>query len=188
MTFEAWLQFCRKATAASVSIVALTLGACSGSSRPASSAADLPSYGPNEAVLFDDTFSAAVFDTTIAPAPDWRAKMNNRTAAADAVVRARISTVSSQQSEAMSSLELEFTPAGAALAGRTETASIMVELPSRSPSFAVVGVDSSALIGKTVILFYRRYNQDGTATVHWRAEPDTQTVTAAVHQAAVLRK
>jgi hypothetical protein len=164
--------------------------ACSPAKPAAVVASDLPPYTPEAAVLFDDSFARDVFDPTLAQhGNDWQRALVLRTRYADAIVRARISTVSRSSAPLDSSEsihELVLNPLEPALAGQTSGEPIAVQLSPQSPAYGLIARGGSSLIGKTVILFFKRYNDEGREAIHWHAETDTDVVKHAIIVAAAL--
>lgn len=168
--------------ALTVSIAAIVLGntpAC----RPALSADSLeertyPSYTPVEASIFDDSISESVISGQ--PwVPD--AKFEDRVRRSDSVTPARILTVTEQpRVQGLPLFVVELQPFGHTLAGRRDTERVRLELAPDNPAYRLFRWQRGNLLGKDVVLFYRKYSQDDAVTVHFRAEPNTPQVHYAV--------
>jgi hypothetical protein len=169
----------------------LALAGCS-TAPAAESASDveaLPEFTPTEATLFDDTISLAVFEEEVADAPSLDTlKLRERVARADSVLPVRISTVTRDTSGDSQTYQLSVTPAGQPLVGAPQPEPLVVSISSRSPSFPFVRSSDTALVGRRLILFFRRYEVDGQPTMHWRLEPDAKHVREAVVRAAGSRE
>jgi hypothetical protein len=48
-------------------------------------------------------------------------------------------------------------------------------------------VNRHSWVGSRLVLFGRRYKFSGEVVLHWRGEPDTPEVRAAIQQQALLR-
>jgi len=148
-------------------------GPGAGATAVPSAAAGLPPYGPDDAVLFDDNFATEVFGFFTAGRNDDATKFAERIKAAEAVVRARVSTVTRDRSASGGeSFQLVFQSVGPALAGADPTEPIAVSLTSASPSYPLLAADETFLVGRVVVFFFRRYNEHGSVAVHWHAEVD----------------
>jgi hypothetical protein len=75
---------------------------------------------------------------------------------------------------------VELQPFGQALAGRTQSERVRLELGADNPAYRLFRWQRTNLLGKDLVLFYREYLQDGVVTVHFRAEPHTPAVHYAV--------
>lgn len=141
---------------------------------------ELPSFTPAEAVLFDDQFDEAVFGRIAwYPSP----KLSDRVRLADTVAVARIVTASEQPTADGGALVIiECRTETPALAGVAPDPTVRLTLAPNSPSYRFFRWQRPTLLGKDVVLFYRRYNQGGEVRVHFRAEPNTPAVHQAVQQ------
>jgi hypothetical protein len=157
-----------------------------GSSVPVSS---LPAYSPEAAVLFDDVLAPAVFGFDPEgrdPARD--PKLRDRTRLAEFVAVARVETVSRVGGVAhRGAYELTLVPLGAPLAGDAPDAPIVLNVPATNPSYSWVDGAGAAWVGSQLIVFVRRYQDGRDAALHFRCEPDTPDVRAAVNRDAGLR-
>jgi hypothetical protein len=158
-------------------------------SRPAVAAADagLPPYGPEDAALLDDTFGAAVFPTSALVLPPSGGKLLERVLRAECVLPVVVTTVGRQGTMPHQSFALAASPAGKPLAGIEWQEPITLTIGPSSPSYAQIVSAETTLVGTPLILLFRRYVTEGTETIHWRAEPDTPAVRAAVLRATAVR-
>ena len=142
---------------------------------------ELPSFTPAESALFDDQFDEAVFGR-IAWYPS--AKLADRVRLADTVTVARIVTASEQpMANGSAHVIVECSIQGQPLAGAASGApTVRLTLAPNSPSYRFFRWQRPTLLGKDVVLFYRRYNQEGEERVHFRAEPNIPAVHLAVQQ------
>ena len=153
--------------------------------QAAPAAAGLPPYTAGQAALFGDSFSKDFFglERTVAPGDD--AKLRARVREADSVLVARINTVTRDTDGAAVSYQLVLLPAQT-LAGSRPPSQVAVSVDAASPSFAYVQSADADLVGKTVIVFVKRYNQKGVVTLHWHVEADVPPVRQAVERAKLL--
>lgn len=148
-------------------------GPGAGATAVPSAAAGLPPYGPDDAVLFDDNFATEIFGFFTAGRNDDATKFAERIKGADAVVRARVSTVTRDRSATgRENFQLVFQAVAPALVGADPTEPIAVSLTSASPSYPLLAADETVLVGRVVVFFFRRYNEHGSVAVHWHAEVD----------------
>ena len=160
---------------------ALVSLSCGPAVRPASEeVVELPSFTPAESVLFDDQFDEAVFGR-IAWYPSH--KLSDRVRLADTVTVARIVTASEQPTADGGALVIvECRTQTPPLAGAPPDPTVRLTLAPNSPSYRFFRWQRPTLLGKDVVLFYRRYNQAGEERVHFRAEPNTPAVHLAIQQ------
>lgn len=177
-------------------LLALLLGAslvagCSPSGAGASSpVANLPLYTPEAAVLFDDVFAPAVFGFD----PEGRIPardpmLRDRTRLADFVVAARVETVSRVGGVAHSgSYDITLAPFGKPLAGESPDREVVVNVPATNPSYPWVDGAGASWVGSRLLLFGRRFQNGNRAALHFRCEPDTAALRAAIEHDAGLRE
>jgi len=169
--------------------LAVALG-CAGGQPPASEPdPSLPPYTPEAAVLFDDVLAPAVFGFDPEgrnPARD--PKLRERTRLAKFIVPARVETVSRVGGvEHRGAYEITLAPSGPPLAGELGGTPLVLNVPATSPSYSWVDGAGAHWVGSHLLLFARPY-KDGAATrLHFRCEPDTPEMRAAVQRDAGLR-
>ena len=163
-------------------VFVLTQMACSAAHRPAEvEVIELPAYTPEESSLFNDEFDEAALHGG-AWSPD--ALFAERVRRADGVQAARIQTAGENPATKFGeTITVQLTPIGNALAGQGRTDPLELVLPRSNPSYRLFRWQLGLVLGKDVVLFYRRYTQDGETRVHFRAEPNDTQVYAAVQQA-----
>lgn len=171
-----------------VTAAALALGAAGcGPSRDAKAAPaeSLPAFTPEEAGLFDDAFSPAVFSPDLEPEVDE--KMHLRARRAESVLPARVATVTEDRgSDGEHVFTLGLRPMGPPLMGAPWSETIAVGVGPASPSYPILRSLGAGLVGTPVILFFRRYKGEGRVEVHWRAEADRDAVRKAIERARLL--
>lgn len=52
-----------------------------------------------------------------------------------------------------------------------------------SPSYPLVRSDDTALVGRGLIIFFRRFNVDGDVQVHWHINADSKRIRTAISRA-----
>jgi hypothetical protein len=172
--------------AAAIAGLAIAAYACGPSAAPVAAPVTegLPSYTPEEAILFDDTIDLTVFGraATIRPAED--PKLPERVRQAESVVLAKIATVTSDRSQATSAFfQVAFKPVAPAFSGPTPTEPVVVTVAPNSPSYQFVVLTDAGLVGRVVVLMFRRYKESGSTVIHWHVESDTKEVRAAIESA-----
>lgn len=168
----------------------LAATACGGGHDDAAApVSSLPPYSPEAAVLFDDVLAPAVFGFDPegrTPAKD--PKLKDRTRLAEFVVVARVETVSRVGGvEHHGAYEITLDPVGSALAGDTPPEPIVLNVPATNPSYTWVDGAGARWVGSRLIVFGRHYRDDRVAALHFRCEPDTPDMRAAVDRNAGLR-
>ncbi len=168
---------------------ALGAVAC-GPPRPttAPKAEKFPAYGAAEAALFGDTI-AEDFLGGERPQPIHEdERLFRRVERADSVFAARITTVDrDSQGDEGPHFSLTALPVGPVLAGRAEETAVTLLVPPASASYSWVRSLETALVGRPLILFMKRYNDAGAARIHWHLEPDVLPVRMAVERAKLSR-
>jgi hypothetical protein len=147
----------------------------------------LPRYVPAEAALFDDSIAPEVFGL---PGQEGPAavdpKIIERTQRADSVTRVRVATVTRDASAGEPFYTIVVVAREPAWTGPDAEHAVELRLEPSNPAVPFVALAGSGLVGKTVVLFARRYDDQGEAKLHWRAEPDTPAVRQAVERAMRL--
>ncbi len=178
----------RRRLAATLLVLAATACAA-GHDDAASPASSLPSYSPEAAVLFDDVLAPAVFGFDPegrTPAKD--PKLRDRTRLAEFVVAARVVTVSRVGGvQHHGAYELTLDPIGSALVGDRPAGPILLNVPATNPSYTWVDGAGAHWVGSRLIVFGRHYRDGRVATLHFRCEPDTPDMRAAIGRDAGLR-
>jgi hypothetical protein len=166
-------------------ISALVALGCHSSKAPqvASALEGLPEYTPEEAAVFDDKLSAAIFGQRAEVEPSKDPNLNARVTHADWVGRARVSTISRETLAGKDGYTLGVSPDGQPVAGAHPAVDLELRVPRGSPSFTRLEMSRDALIGKRLVIFVRKYADRGEATNHWHGDVDDPSVLAAIeHQ------
>lgn len=171
---------------AAIFCAALGSAACAGSQEPkAARGEQLPVFTPEEASLFDDAFSPAVLSSEIQFEADD--KLYLRVRRAEAVIPAVVATVTEDRgSNGEHVFSVSLRPTGPPFAGQEWREMVIVEVGPVSPSYSLLQTVGRSLVGTPVILFFRRYKDDGQTVVHWRAEPARDDARQAIERARAL--
>lgn len=180
----------RQARRVSIGAALLCSAACGyGGTSPRTSVPSrkLPAYGAIDAVIFDDTIAPEALGVPAdgrSPADD--SKLVPRTEQAEAVVRAKIVTVTRNQLDDRLAYRLVLRPVGDSLVGRAPSEPIELDLAPDNASVSHLRKNERALVGKTVLLFMRRYDDGGRVVTHFHLESDAPQVLEAVEHAKAL--
>jgi hypothetical protein len=158
---------------------------CGPSEQPVAApvAEKYPDYTPEEAALFDDTFSPGVFGAPVEVPPGDDPKLVERTRLADAVVRVKVATVTRDRGpQGNLSYQLALRALEEAWRGETPGEPVQAPVNPGSPAYSFVASADAVLVGRVVVLFFRRYKEGGSAAIHWHAEADTPEVRAAIEK------
>ena len=143
-----------------------------------------PVFGPADAILFDDRL---VLEPTLENSyrADPGAKLRERVRRADAVLRARVGSVTRASANQGVVYALVVHPVGPALAGEFSKGPFTLTVTSDEPAFSAIRQLDRRLIAKTLVLFLKRYNGGPRqVTLRWHAEPDSPGLHALVQGAA----
>ena len=167
--------------AAAVAVAMLGNVACGASARKAR---PLAPYEKEQTQLFDDTIDAAAVGLDINQTFDPSADPNfdNRVRQSDAIMRARVLTVSSRGDISKPTFQLTLQTQGDPFTERrTVKSPFQLRIDSTSPSAGIVKHLESGLIGKTFIVLVREFvRADGDTELHFHISPDTKLMTKAL--------
>lgn len=144
-------------------------------------------YEKEQTQLFDDTIDAAAvgldINQTFDPGAD--PNLDNRVRSSDAILRARILTVSSRGDISRPTFQLSLATQGEAFSEKAPVKSpFNLRVDSTGPSAGIVKHLESGLIGKTFIVFVREFvRPDGDTELHFHMSPDTKLMTKALQDA-----
>lgn len=161
--------------------LAIALGGCFPSKTPDVRVQDLPPYTKEESVLYDDSIAPDVFDSEVSALIDER--FRQRVARAELIVPVKLVAINAEKSEESVRYALVTDPAGAPFVGVVDEGPLELSVGRTSPSQAMLKALDTQLVGAKMIVLARRYQQEGKLVVHFRAEPDTLKVRAAVRAA-----
>jgi len=162
----------------------ILLAACGPSpSGPVSAAGTpLPPYTAADFALLDDRFSPEVFGAVVDAADPVR----QRASLADGIVRARIVTVTRDSNGQREAFVVELTPVPPSLKGPNVSERLALSIPIENPSFAFVKSFEAELVGRPVIVIYKRFAEGGQATMRWHIEAENPRVLAAIDRARLM--
>lgn len=139
----------------------------------------------SDAVLFDDGVDVGALP--VSDAPPGRDESNEaqipaRINAAEGVLRAKVISVSTEPSGDRKRYRIELTIEGEPLAGLAPPdMPFAIVLEPEAPAYGTIRALDSRLIGRKMVVFYRRYATDeGTATIHFHLSPPTKPVLEAI--------
>ncbi|HZU82308.1 MAG TPA: hypothetical protein VE987_05305 [Polyangiaceae bacterium] len=165
--------------------------ACGGPETPARAPGrPVPAYEGHEAELFDDTLDpkAVGYELEHPSDPMTDALLRERTQVGDAVVRARVTTVTSKDEDKGLTWQIGLHTIER-LAGTGPLANdFTVELGPRSPSAGIVRAWEGRLIGMRFITFVREFERPGSpgdTDLHFHLAPDRKEEAAAIRAAAL---
>jgi hypothetical protein len=171
----------------SLGVVAISVGfgfACGGPKGPAR---PLSAYEANSKALFDDVIDPAAvgldFDKSYAPSQD--PALRERVRQADAVLRAKVMTITSRTTEGRGSYQLALVALDEQVIGPFPPASpFSVRIDESSPSNGIVKHLEGGLVGKTFIVFVKAFQRaDGDQELHAHLSPDTKATARAISDA-----
>jgi hypothetical protein len=169
-------------------IVTLVLAtSCAGSDKEASSPnRPLPSYAGRATDLFDDSIEAAAvgldFDRGYAPRTD--PALRERTQTGDAVLRVRVTTVTSKTDGPDAVYELGLHTVEKLAGNHPPPTDFSVVIHKASESHGIMKSFETRLVGYSFIAFVREFiRPDGDREVHFHLAPDSKEVKLAVSDA-----
>jgi hypothetical protein len=173
----------------------LASGGCAPPTEAAEPARALPPYDRPAAELFDDAVEPSAVGYTLESTPSSkRPHLRDRTLAADAVVRARVVTVTSDSRDAAGALQVGLRTIET-LSGANPPNSFTLLIKNTNPSAGVVRDVESRIAGMTFVAFLREFapapgpeeaNGPGAAQLHFHVAPDSKDEVDAVREAALL--
>jgi hypothetical protein len=141
----------------------------------------------SEAVLFDDGIDVGAMPVgDVAPTRDEaaEAQIPSRIDAAEGVILAKIISVSTEPSGDRKRYRLELTMEGQPYSGTAPPdMPFSLALEPEAPAYGTIRALDSRLIGRKLVVFYRRYaTDDGTAVYHFHLSPPTKAVVEAIER------
>jgi hypothetical protein len=98
--------------------------------------------------------------------------LSRRILDARTVVVCQIQTITEERAGDATRARLEFRGLGQSLSSSAQEECPLISVSSQSYSFLLIHHSSDALIGKSIVLFLREFNESGRAALHWHGEPD----------------
>jgi hypothetical protein len=161
----------------------------------------LPSYDARATQLFDDMidpaavgYGGSVIGTEQAHSPKDDALLRERTQTGDAVVRARVVTVTSGADGQDSGWQIGLRTLETVAGKKPPEGEFSFFVASKGPAAGVVRMLDARLIGFTFVVFVRAFEADGDAgaaadpgsALHFHFAKDDKDELGAVHQASLL--
>jgi len=173
-------------------LVGLALASCGGKGA-SGPGATYPAYTGHPTELFDDGIDpiAVGYQLEPGPPPATDAKLRERVQTADAVVRAKVTTVTSKKEDVGRSWQLGLHLLGrlAGTGGVENDFSLDVE--STDQGAGMVKAFEANLVGATFVVFGRTFAKAGApgeAELHFHLSADKPDVLDAIKQAALLQQ
>jgi hypothetical protein len=170
---------------------ALAAAACASTVEAAPVGRALAPYDVRAADLFDDAIEPAAVGYTMDSTPSSkRPHLRERTLAADAVVRARVVTLTSNRDEGVGAWQMGLRTIET-LAGNPPAA-FTLQIKTTDPSAGIVRSNEGRIAGMTFVAFLHEFADDadasagGSAQLHFHVAPDSKDEVDAVRQAALL--
>ena len=172
-------------------IVALALGSAAPGCSPAapravSAVAGLPEYTPEEATVFADLLTSAIFGLPREVPAKSDPALALCAARADGIVLVRVSTVSRETLAGTRGYSLSLSVDPTPVSGMGLESPLDLLIGQGNPSLARVQASNATLVGKRFILLFKRYADAGEPKLHWRGEPDDPAVRHAIENAKAL--
>ena len=176
--------------------IALTLLVGCGAGAPQARGVDpnMPSYSGHAAELFDDRIEPGALGSQLGVLDDGTAVtaradnlLRERTQVGDAVVRARVTTVTSQAEEKGLSWQIGFVTIDRLAGSRPLDDEFVLRVASTGPAAGILRANAARLLGTTVIAFVHAFRNPSEETeLHFHVARDDKAEIDAVG-AAVLR-
>jgi hypothetical protein len=171
-------------------VVGLALAACGGKGG---AGANFPAYTGHPTELFDDGIDpiAVGYQLEPGPPPAGDAKLRERVQTADAVVRAKVTTVTSKKEDTGRSWQL-----GMHLLGRLAGSGKMdddfsLDVESTDQGAGMVKAFEANLVGATFVVAAKTFAKEGApgeSDLHFHLSADKPDVLAAIKQAVLLEQ
>jgi hypothetical protein len=153
---------------------------------------DLPPYTGRAAELFDDGIDGAAVGYALEPGPppSTDAKLRERVQTGDAIVRARVVTVTSQRQDTGRSWQLGMHTLEKLAGSGSLDADFALDVEATDPGAGMVKAFESSLVGATFVVAVRTFAHAGTgdADLHFHLLADKPDVLAAIKEATLLQQ
>jgi hypothetical protein len=154
---------------------------------------EYPPYTGRSVDLFDDGIDpiAVGYQLEPGPSPSTDAKLRERVQTGDAVVRARVVTVTSKNEDAGRSWQLGLHTLGRLAGTGPLDADFTLDVEATDPGAGMVKAFESNLVGASFVVAVRtfaRAGSPGDADLHFHLLADKADVLAAVKEAALLEQ
>ncbi len=154
---------------------------------------DYPPYTGRSVELFDDGIDpiAVGYQLEPGPSPSTDAKLRERVQTGDAVVRARVVTVTSKKEDNGRSWQLGLHMLERLAGTAPADADFALDVESTDPGAGMVKAFESTLVGATFVVSMRTFahaGSPGDADLHFHLSADKADVLAAVKEATLLQQ
>jgi hypothetical protein len=174
--------------------VATTAGCGGAGANPQSPGRPLPAYDPHAAQLFDDAIEPTAVGYPAEPgtSPLRDNLLRERTQVGDAVVRARVITVTTKQEDRGRTFQLGFHTVEHLAGTGPLDVDFTLRVDAADPAAGIVGAYETRLIGSTFVVFTREFARPGApqsaSESDWRYHiaRDKKDELEAVHAAILL--
>lgn len=185
--------FARRSTLAMAFALALGLVALGGCGGPGSGSRSrpLPSYAGHAIELYDDAIEPAAvgLDYQKGYNPKGDPKLRERTQVSDAVVRVRVSTVTSKKDGPESTFQLGLQSVEVLTGSHPPPHEFTVQVDRSSEAHGILRNFESRLVGYAFVAFVREFvRPDGDSELHFHLAPDTKEVKTAISDALALQE
>jgi len=168
-------------------------GAATGAQAAGHGGRPLPPYGRHDAVLFDDGIEPTAIGYPMAEGtPPLRDNLlRERTEVGDAVVRARVTTVTSKQEDRGRSWQLGFHALERLAGSGPLDPDFTLQVDATDPAAGIVRAYENRLIGTTFVVFVREFARpaaDAEGDWHYHIAADQKDELDAVRAAVLLEQ
>jgi hypothetical protein len=187
-------QHASRRAAAFAAVASFVVSACGGAGNEVRGPQRaLPQYGAREAELFDDGIepSAIGYDVEGGPAPAEDALLRARAQEGDAVVRARITTITSKALDRSYGWQIGFHTLERIAGDGPLAEDFAMQVAPTGAAAGMVRAFEPTLVGKTFIAFAREFSRADDPSepeLHVHLAEDGKAGVAAVHDAMILQK
>lgn len=154
--------------------------------RVASATAGLPDYSAEESGVFDDVLTPGTFGLPSVMHATQDPQLGARVHEADTVSPVRIATATTESLDGNDTSTLVFNPDGAPFAGRALDGPIELRFSVGNPSAESIDRLGDSLVGKHLVLFLKRYDDQGEPKLHFHGEADTPELRNAIGREKAL--
>ncbi len=154
----------RSAIAASAAIVLSAAGCGAGTSDARAPQRALPAYGDHQAELFDDAIESEAIGSDLAASPSLAnsALFRERTLEGDAVVRARVTTITSKAQDNGYGWQVGLHTVERIAGNGPLATDFMIQVDSNGPAAGMLRAFESTLVGTTFLAFAREFARPGS--------------------------
>jgi hypothetical protein len=168
-------------------LAALLMTACPGAAE--SPKRPLPSYAGRAVELFDDAIESKAVGLDLEQSTPARADplLRERTQVADAVLRARIDTVTAKQEDSGTTYTVTLHTAEKLTGSYPPASPFSVKVDRTDKAAGILRSFEARLVGMQFVIFVREFvRPDGDSELHFHMAPDSKEVLAAINEAMTL--